>query len=80
MKIDVRFYVAGKQVRRERLEVEPPQLAALAEEHSQFMFMVAGQRPWLVSVELLDDPDDPNRFTRFGTDVEGMRDPRIFRS
>lgn len=31
--------------------------------------------PWLMEVEVLDDPTDPERFLRFGTDTDRMRVP-----
>lgn len=71
-----RMYVAGQLVRQETAEVTAGEdLKTLAEVHSTWLVQRAGTDPWLVEVELLSDPTDPDRFIRFGTDNKGMVDP-----
>lgn len=76
--IRFRFYLGGKLVRQETAEVTSgEQLAALGERHSTYMIDVAEATgdTWMVEAEVLNDPTDPERFLRFGTDEGGMRDP-----
>lgn len=78
----VRLYLAGELVQESTHEVtEPNQLGELSEKHSRYLLAEAAKTgaTWMVEVEILNDPTDPERFLRFGTDPRGMRDPRWIR-
>ena len=80
--IRFRFYLAGKLLRTETVEVVSGQhLSDLGLEHSMWMVRqaVATDSKWLVEAEILNDPTDPNRFLRFGTDEGGMVEPLPYR-
>lgn len=76
--IGVRLYLHGQLVRQEQVDITSlEQLTELAEQHSTELLQraEAEQTTWMVEVEVLVDPSDPDRFLRFGTDDAGMREP-----
>lgn len=73
-----RFYLAGTLIWTETLEsIVELDMSDLSSRHARWMLTQAGDQPWLVEAELLDDPDDLNRFLEFRSDPAGMRDPPL---
>ena len=76
--VRVRLYLGGQLVRQETVEITSgADLAKLGEVHSTYLLNRAAREGglWMVEVEILNDPTDPDRFLRFGTDDGGMREP-----
>jgi hypothetical protein len=80
-----RVFVGGALKHEEWLEIEDMgqtrgEMAARAiaavERHAQIAFSEPG-RPWMIEVYDPDQPPD-RAYTRLGTDLEGMVDPRPF--
>lgn len=75
MRVAFRLFIDGEKSFEEIEDIEDESqdaLEALAEKH---MMRVLGKDTWLVEVELIDLPDDPERFLRFGTDSSMMVSP-----
>lgn len=73
-----RLFLAGEVVRDEIVEVTSgEQLAALSQQHSSYLLQAAAEQDtvWMVEAEVLNDPTDPERFMRFGTDPSRMNEP-----
>lgn len=73
-----RLYLGGELVQMETVEIiSGDQLSQLSERHSTYLLQraEAEDKLWLVEVEVLNDPTDPDRFLRIGTDTGGMRAP-----
>jgi hypothetical protein len=75
VRIMARIFVAGELLGEESLEVEADhietQLPEIARRHARLV----GNRPFMVELEFLDEPDPNTRYFRFGTDTAGMVRP-----
>lgn len=74
-KVAFRYFVDGKLWEENIREIDVNDMKSLVEVAQADAEKVATHDTWLIEVELLDDPDDPNRFLRFGTDTSLMTNP-----
>jgi hypothetical protein len=73
MKLAVRGYVDGALRFEERLEIsDPAELETIAAQHAEQM---VNEPRHMIEIEFLDEPDELERFFRFGTDPSGMVAP-----
>jgi hypothetical protein len=63
----VRCYIDGKLRFTDKSKVKAIDFEAMVNKHAA----AAGDRPLMIEVEFLDQPE-PQRFLRFGTDPRGM--------
>ena len=69
-----RFYLTGTLIWTETLESTVElDMSDLSSRHARWMLTQAGDQPWVLEAELLDDPDDFDRFLQF----RSMHDPAI---
>ena len=72
-RLAIRLYLAGRLEEEITVDAETTDLAALATEHAE-RACVSG-KPHLVEMEFLDEPDEMQRYFRFGTDPSRMAAP-----
>lgn len=76
VRVAIRGYAAGRIQFEERVDVESAAmdnlLPDLAEKHATAL---AAHRLHMIEIEFLDEPNENERFFRFGTDPAGMVAP-----
>lgn len=74
-RIAARIFVAGRLLGEETLEVDADEIESKFPEIASHHAKLVGDRPFMVEIEFLDEPDPMTRYFRFGTDPSGMVKP-----
>ncbi len=73
VRLAIRGFVGARRVFEERVDVDFDHLGgvlpALAEKHAK---RLASHERHMIEIEFLDEPNEQERFFRFGTDPSGM--------
>lgn len=69
-RVCVRVYIDGalRRVEYASLDLDESKIQVMAERH----VAMCGDRPYMIEIEFLDEPDQLQRFFRIGTDKQGM--------
>jgi hypothetical protein len=76
--VALRIYVLNKLELEERIHVSEQDLETLLPQMAERHAEMIGARKHMVEIEFLDEPDQTQRFFRFGTDPSGMIIPLAF--
>jgi hypothetical protein len=74
-RIAARIFVAGRLLGEETLELETDEIESKLPEIASHHAKLVGDRPFMVELEFLDEPDPETRYFRFGSDPTGMVKP-----
>jgi hypothetical protein len=76
LRVAIRGFVRGQKIFEDRLDLDPEEmdqlLPELAKKHSDKMLTYELH---VIEMEFLDEPDQMQRYFRFGTDKSGMVRP-----
>ncbi len=70
--IAVRGFISGVLQFEDMIDADTTDLEALAERHALAILSLPGGEKHMIEVEFLEEPDETQRFFRFGTDPGGM--------
>ncbi len=73
--IAIRGFIGGVQQFEETVDADTADLEALSERHALAMLSLSGGEKHMIEIEFLEEPDEMQRFFRFGTDLDGMVKP-----
>lgn len=74
-RIIARIFVAGELLGEDTFELDGEAIETLVPEIARQHAKLVGDRPFMVELEFLDEPDPNTRYFRFGTDPAGMMKP-----
>jgi hypothetical protein len=78
MRLAFRGYCDGQKVMEEFVDSDA-EIGATAEAQLQRLKNIVGDKPNMVEIEFLDEPNPMKRFFRFGTDPRRMIEPMVWR-
>lgn len=77
-RLTARIFVAGELLGEDTFELDGEAIETLVPEIARQHAKLVGDRPFMVELEFLDEPDPNTRYFRFGTDPAGIVQPIAF--